>query len=85
MSKRIIVGVHITNRVKHVPDVQKALTEYGCNIKTRLGLHEVDRSSCSTIGLLILEMFGEETLIHAMQDKLKAIDGVEVKDMVFAE
>jgi len=32
----IILGVHITDRIKHVSSVQQALTEYGCYIKTRL-------------------------------------------------
>ena len=43
MKKHLILGVHITNRVKHVPEVQKVLTEFGCSIKTRLGLHEAGR------------------------------------------
>lgn len=85
MNKRIVVGVHITNRVKHVPDVQKVLTDYGCSIKTRIGLHEVSDNTCSTKGLLILEMYGHEADIIKMEDALKAIEGVEVKDMIFAE
>ncbi|MFA6175656.1 MAG: hypothetical protein WC765_03640 [Phycisphaerae bacterium] len=35
-DNHIILGVHITDRIKHVSSVQKALTEYGCYIKTRL-------------------------------------------------
>lgn len=85
MDKRIIVGVHITNRVKYVPEVQHVLTDYGCNIKTRLGLHEINNNSCSTKGLLLLEMYGEESDIIAMEERLRAIEGVEVKDMVFTE
>ena len=59
MKKHLIFGVHITNRVKRVPEIQKVLTEFGCSIKTRLGLHEADAKVCSPNGLIILEMVGE--------------------------
>ena len=31
MSKRIVLGIQVTNRVEKVPDVQKILTDYGFN------------------------------------------------------
>ena len=40
--KHIIFGVHVTQRVDNVPAVQAVLTKYGCNIRTRLGLHDAD-------------------------------------------
>ncbi len=40
MRKRIILGVQVTNRIKNALEVQEILTKFGCNIKTRLGLHE---------------------------------------------
>ena len=39
LSQHIILGVHITDRIGHVDPVQHLLTEYGCSIRTRLGLH----------------------------------------------
>lgn len=83
MDKHIIVGVHITERLHRVPDVQKILTEYGCNIKTRLGLHEVSGEFCASTGVLILEMVGDEKLIEQMITKLNAITGVEVQTIIF--
>jgi hypothetical protein len=83
MDNHIILGVHITERVKHVPDVQTRLTEYGCYIKTRLGLHDVGKDFCSPNGLILLEMAGEEAKVAQLEKKLKAIEGVEVKKMVF--
>jgi len=85
MGERIILGVQVTNRVENILDVQKILTEYGCNIKIRLGLHEVTESRCSTVGLLILETYGDEADILQMESKLKQIKGVTVKKMVFQE
>ena len=37
MTKRTILGIQVTNRLEKAQDVQHVLTEYGCNIKTRLG------------------------------------------------
>ena len=83
MEKHIIVGVHITERLQHALDVQKVLSEYGCNIKARLGLHEVSGDFCASTGVLILEMVGDEKLINEMTDKLNAITGIEVKTIIF--
>lgn len=83
MNKHLIFGVHIQNRGENALRVQQLLTEYGCYIKTRLGLHEVDENFCSTGGILILEMFGDPAKCEAMRDKLNAIEGIEVKEMVF--
>ena len=85
MAKRIVLGVQVTKRVQNVPLVQSILTEYGCNIKTRLGLHEVTDSSCSTIGLLIIETYGDEKLILEMEAKLKAVQGIVIQKMVFEQ
>lgn len=85
MTKRTILGVQVTNRLEKAQDVQQVLTEYGCNIKTRLGLHEVSGSECSTVGLLIVETCGDRAEIQQMEAKLKKIKGLVVKKMVFQE
>jgi hypothetical protein len=82
-EKHIILGVHITDRVKHVPSVQNVFTQYGCNIKTRLGLHHVNESFCSPNGLMILEFVGDDAQCVAMTKQLAALEGVHVKRMVF--
>ena len=55
--KKVILGVKVTDRLKNGAVVQKTLAEHGCNIKTRLGLHDVDEKTCSPGGLLLLELF----------------------------
>ena len=82
-KRHIILGIHITGRVRHVPHIQELFTEYGCSIKTRLGLHEVSADSCSPNGLILLEMAGPETPILELAQKLGAIEGIEVQKMVF--
>jgi len=82
-AKHVIVGVHVVNRTQRVRDVQAIFTEYGCSIRTRLGLHETDEKACSPNGLILLEMFGDENEYKGMIEKLSAIDGLEVKTMEF--
>ena len=69
-SEHIIVGIHVTDRMKNASDVQKIFTEYGCNIKTRLGLHEVQGTFCAGGGIVLLEMVGEMLTIDGMLKKL---------------
>lgn len=83
LKNHLIVGVHIHGRMQHVPQVQKILTEYGCNIRTRLGLHETSDSECSPNGLLILELVGDPSRCREMTEKLRALDGIVVKEMFF--
>ncbi len=83
-GNHIVLGVHITGRAQHVPRVQDLFTEYGCSIKTRLGLHDVSEKFCSPNGLILLEMAGPEEPIFELMKKLQAIEGVDVQKMVFA-
>jgi len=78
-----ILGVYVQNRVAEATDVQALLTQYGCSIKTRLGLHAVDQQSCSSDGLILLEMFGDSAKINELETSLKALKGVLVQKMVF--
>jgi hypothetical protein len=79
----VIYGVHVTNRTTQVPNVQKLLSEYGCNIKTRLGLHHVDEKVCSPRGLILLEMFGDLATCRELKVKLANTEGVDVREMIF--
>lgn len=83
MEKHIILGVHITDRTKNVAMVQQVLSEFGCFIKTRLGLHETTDDFCSPNGLLLLEMLDDDRQVTGLTHRLKEIEGVEVQQMVF--
>ncbi|MCX5758991.1 MAG: hypothetical protein NTU83_10895 [Candidatus Hydrogenedentes bacterium] len=82
MDKHIILGIHITDRLRKVEEVQRLFSQYGCNIKTRLGLHEVE-NVCSPNGLVLLEMYGDEAVCFELEEKLEAIEGIEVQKMIF--
>jgi hypothetical protein len=79
----IIVGVHITNRTVNAVEVQKVFTEYGCNIKTRIGLHDVSETVCGPSGVALIEFFGSVAEAEEMKKRLCAIDGIQVQSIVF--
>lgn len=84
MSKsKIILGVSVKGFAKNSGEVQKVFCEYGCSIRTRLGLHEASENVCGPNGLILIEFTGGEEKADEMSKKLTAIPGVEVKQMVF--
>ena len=83
MSKKIILGLHVSNRVKDATKVQDVLTKFGCSIRTRLGLHDVSEEFCSPCGLIILELTGDKKEISKMESALKKIIDLDVKKMEF--
>lgn len=81
----IIVGVHVTDRVRHAIDVQSVLTDFGAHIKTRLGLHELGSGAAGAPnGLLVLEFVGSTAECDSLKRRLTAVEGVEVKIMTFS-
>lgn len=79
----LVFGIHVSDRVKEAGAVQGLLTEYGCSIRTRIGLHQVSEGSCASGGLILLEMFGCPDKCQELAAKLGALEGVEVKQMCF--
>ena len=83
-ENHIIVGIHVTDRVKHATEVQQVLTGFGGHIKTRVGLHEIDSRFSSPNGVILLEMVGDARKCYSILPRLNAIRGVEAKKIVFA-
>ena len=83
--KHVIVGVHIHDRLTQVPNIQKLFSTYGCNIKTRLGLHDANEDYCATTGLILLEMTGNLERIDELMEKLNSHDGIDVQKMEFTD
>jgi uncharacterized protein (DUF1330 family) len=79
----VVVGIHISDRVSHAPAVQAILTEYGCSIKTRIGLHETSDGYCSPNGLVLVELVGDDEVRSTFVAALEAVAGVDVQQMVF--
>lgn len=81
MKKTTIMAVTIDGRDEHAPNVQEILTEHGCIIKTRIGLHETEEDSCSPKGLILLQIFAEKDAVEALEKDLTSVEGVHVNKM----
>lgn len=75
-----IMIIKLEPRVSTAPTVQEILTKYGCIIHTRLGLHEVTRTSCSNSGLIVLNLMNDEKeKINKLKEELENLKGVIIK------
>jgi len=82
-TDHVVIGIHVSDRVEQASRVQEILTRHGRTIKTRIGLHDVGKDFCSPSGVILLEMFGDESVCEELRKKLAAIDGIEVQQMIF--
>lgn len=48
--------IKVAQREQAARRVQELLTQFGCSIKVRLGLHESPAGTCSPCGLIILHV-----------------------------
>jgi hypothetical protein len=76
-----ILGMLVERNPQVISSVQKILTSYGCNIRTRLGLNETFFGEPA--GLIILELKGDEEQRLLLEKDLKALSNVHVRTMVF--
>ena len=83
MESHFIIGIHAKNRLAQACVVQNLLTEYGCNIRTRIGLHSVADGVCPLDGVIVLEMFGNLETCEELFQKLSAIENLDVQKMIF--
>lgn len=75
-----IMAVRIFDRAKSAVEVQRVLTEYGCSILTRLGLHDQSvPGTCSPAGLLVLQLCGCTEESQELEKKLNMLDGVKAR------
>lgn len=82
-GKQVILGIYLKDRQKDAEEVQRFLTDYGCYIATRIGLHETHDDFCAGYGLILLQMIGAERFTDELVGVLNAIQDVEAKKMIF--
>jgi hypothetical protein len=83
MSK-IIMGIQLNQRHETAKEVQDLLTQYGCSIVTRVGLHQTSTDFCSEQGLIILEFLDDsEKEAQELEKALSTVNYVVVKKMEF--
>ena len=76
--KRVML-VLLDQRKKNAVQVQKILSEWGCLIRTRLGIHEGVLENCSEEGLIILELVGDKEMHEKLTERLNALPNVVAK------
>jgi hypothetical protein len=76
-----IMAILQENRTETAPKVQDILTQYGCYIRVRLGLHDAAVDQCTNTGLILLQLCGDGVPVEEMMRKLQAIPYVKVKSM----
>jgi metal-responsive CopG/Arc/MetJ family transcriptional regulator len=82
MEPSTVMAVLIDKRSEAAPQVQELLTEFGCIIETRLGLHELKEDNCLNKGLVLLTLDGEQKEINNLRQRLETIhDGVQTNSM----
>lgn len=80
MSKENIMVIKTCKRKDNADFLQKILTEFGCIIKTRLGLHEAG-NVCSDEGLIILQLVGDPGEAEKLEKALNGLDGISYKSV----
>lgn len=75
-----IMAIKLSPRTQSATKVQEILTKYGCIIKIRLGLHETSKDSCSSSGLILLELLRDsQSEIQNLLNELNSLEHVTAK------
>jgi hypothetical protein len=77
MKSTKVVLILVDKRTDAALKVQEVLTENGCMIKTRLGVHET--SSCEEEGLIFLNIDGTKNDTEDLISKLNSIKRVKAE------
>lgn len=81
MNCYYIIGLRVDHRRSNALNLQKTLTEFGCNIRLRVGLHETSEEFCSDDGVIMLQACGDKETIDRMVASFNALEGVSAKMM----
>ena len=76
-----IIGIRLLSRSKNVNVFQNILSEFGCYIKTRIGLHHLNQGFCSDDGVILLEFTGNNEVLQKMKSKFNSINDVKLSVM----
>jgi len=59
-----IIGILLDNRVEEAVKFQQIITQCGCNIRTRIGLHNIGEYKCINHGIILLEVVDKVNEIY---------------------
>ncbi|MCE1247065.1 MAG: hypothetical protein LWY06_10510 [Firmicutes bacterium] len=77
-----VMAITQENRIDTAVKVQDILTKFGCQIRARLGLHEGTPNECSSRGMVILQLCGDDKTITELAEALNQVETVKAKFMV---
>ena len=81
MNCYYIIGLRVDHRRSNALNLQKTLTDFGCNIRLRVGLHETSEEFCSDDGVIMLQACGDKETIDRMLAAFNEMDDVSAKMM----
>ena len=70
-----IMGIKVANRAQEAQKLQEILTQYGCEIQTRLGLHPIGDYKCNNYGIVLVEVINK---INEIYDELSRFWEVQI-------
>lgn len=76
-----IMVIKVGARRSDAPKLQEVLSQFGCSIKTRLGLHET-QDVCSEEGIVILQLSGDTTEMLGLEQALNKLESVKAQMVV---
>ena len=78
-----VLGIKIIDRIKEAGLTQGILSRHASVITTRLGFHEVTDEVCSREAYIILHLNGDPADTDSLATELKALEGVEIREMIY--
>lgn len=75
-----VMCILVKNRTKDAPQLQSILTNHGCIIKTRVGMHEV--ANCAEDGLIMLHLCGKEEAINDLEKSINSLSEIRARTML---
>ena len=78
-----VLGILIKDRIKEAGKTQKVLSQHRHLISSRFGFHEVSTEKCSRVGMIILQLKGNQTEWPLLESNLQQIEGIELQNMEF--
>ena len=82
LNMTTIIGIKLEDRLENAIEFQKIISKYGCYVNTRIGLHQISDSICSSWGIILLEI-NDNKIVSSIENELLKINKIEIQHMIF--
>ena len=79
----IILAIKLEERLENSLKLQKILSNFGCQIKTRLGLHDIMDNCCTNWGIIVLQFVGDEISLKNLEKEISEIQNTKIGKIIF--